>query len=742
VNRFLIAHTPAGDQWWATSLKGVESLSKLYAFTLTLESEQSDIDGQSLIGEACAVELEAQHGVKRYFSGQIVKVSACGREDRHWKYKVIIAPKLWHASRRSDFKIWQNMSVQEITDEVLQQNALRYEWRLKGQYRKWEYLVQYGETDLNFLCRLFEHEGIYYWFEHGKDGETLILGDHQSTHKPFGGYGSIPFYPPDASRPDEDHYYAWSAARKPEPGRYQHRDYDFKKPSADLTSEFSDPRGHLFDQYEIYDYPGHYVETGDGTVYATARLEALQVRQDVIELVGRVRGAIPGCCFTLEKHPVTALDREYMITRARYEVANNDYEGASRGEGAHFEVKIEALPADRQYRSRLKTPKPRTRGPETAVVVGPSGSEIHTDQYGRVKVHFHWDRYGKKDGGDSCWIRVSHPWAGSNFGGIHIPRVGQEVIVDYEQGDPDRPIITGRVYNAQQMPPWDLPANKTQSGFLTRSSLQGAPANANALRFEDAKGKEQVWLHAERNQDIEVEVDETHWVGQDRKKTIDRDETTAVHRNRTETVDGNETITIHQNRIETVDQNETITIHQNRARTVDGNEAVTVHQNRTKTIGSSETSKIGQNKAETIMLASVQSVGAARMDNVGAAYNLNVGAAQLTNIGAAYSLNVGAMMSTVVGLNQSTKVGKNQTTNVGNNITITAGDSITLVVGKSKLVMKKDGTIILNGKDFGASMSGKTSITSKGDNSLKSSAKTSIKSSGDITMKGKTIKEN
>ncbi len=521
MNRLLVAHTPLGDLWWATSLEGTESLSELYAFTLELESKQSGIDGQSLIGETCAVELEAHRGVKRYFSGQIVRVSACSKEDRHWKYKLIIAPKLWHASRRSDFKIWQNMTVQSITDEVLQKNAINYEWRLKSSYKNWEYLVQYGETDLNFLCRLFEHEGIYYWFEHSPGGETLILADHLSTHEPFGGYESIPFYSPDASRPDEDHYFAWSAAREPEPGRYQHRDYDFKQPSKDMTTEFVDPRGHLFDQYEIYDYPGHYIEPNDGTNYATARLEALQAPQHVIELDGQVRGAIPGARFTLNRHPVGALNREYVITRARYKATNSDYEGASQGEEAQFEVKIEALPADRQYRSPLKTKKPRTRGPETAVVVGPSGSEIHTDEYGRIKVHFHWDRYGKKDGEDSCWIRVSYPWAGSNYGGIHIPRIGQEVIVDYEYGDPDRPFITGRVYNAQQMPPWDLPANKTQSGVMSRTSPGGGVDNTNAIRFEDAKGKEEMWVRAERNRRLEVKKDETTWIGNDRTQQVD-----------------------------------------------------------------------------------------------------------------------------------------------------------------------------------------------------------------------------
>ena len=539
----------------------------------------------------------------------------------------------------------------------------------------------------------------------------LILGDHFSTHEPFGGYESIPFYPPDEARADEDHYFGWRTGREPEPGRFKHRDYDFKRPSKDLTTEHSDPRGHLFDQYEIYAYPGDYTEAGDGRAYAAARLEALQRNQDAIELEGRVRGAIPGSRFTLCTHPRADQNRDLIIVKAAYEIDNNDYEGAgTSGGGLHFHIRVEALPADRQYRAGQKTPKPRTRGPETAVVVGPPGSEIHTDEYGRVKVHFHWDRYGQKDGKDSCWIRVAYPWAGTNFGGIHIPRVGQEVIVDFEHGDPDRPIITGRVYNAEQMPPWDLPANDTQSGILTRSSPEGTPENANALRFEDAKGEEQVWLHAERNQDIEVEVDETHWVGQDRAKTIDRDETTIVHRHRTETVDGNETITIHQNRTEEVDQNETITIHQNRTEEVDGNESVTIHKSRSKTVDKNETDKIGKNWSIK--------VGKNKTETISMAYMQNVGMGRMENVGLGYSLNVGLLMSTIVGLNQIT--------NVGRSITFTAGDSITLEVGKSKLVMKSDGTITLNGNDFTVTLTNEQVV----------------KADGNIILKGAKILEN
>jgi type VI secretion system secreted protein VgrG len=307
------------------------------------------------------------------------------------------------------------------------------------------------------------------------------------------------------------------------------------------------------------------------------------------------------------------------------------------------------------------------------VVVGRAGEEIFTDEYGRVKVQFHWDRYGEANENSSCWVRVAQPWAGKNWGAMSIPRIGQEVIVEFLEGDPDRPIITGSVYNAEQMPPWSLPASQTQSGILSRSTKGGSQANANALRFEDKKGEEQLWLHAEKDQLTEVENDETKWVGNDRTKSIDGNETTTVHKNRTETVDQNETITVHQNRTETVDQNETISIGLNRTENVGANETVTIGGNKTETVT--------QTKAESITLGKALSIGGAYQISVLGAMNTTVAMAKAEE----------------VGLVKEVMVGKSHNVRVGDNYTLTAGNSITLKVGKSVLVMKEDGSIYLNG---------------------------------------------
>jgi type VI secretion system secreted protein VgrG len=714
------------------SLSGREALSSLYRFTVQFKSASPDIDCQAMIGERCAVELETDRRGQRWLSGQMIDFAAVGHEGRHWVYEATLAPRLWHASRRADFRIWQNQSVPDILYQVLGENAVRFDMRLKARYKSWTYLVQYRETDLSFICRQLEHEGIFFWFEHAADGETLVLADHLSAHPVFPGYGSMPYYSGLQTRPDRDHFDAWRLTRRVEPGRLIHTDYDFERPAADLTTEHADPRGHLFDHYTRFHYPGDYIDPGDGSQYAANTLERLQRQQETLHLSGRVRGAAPGHRLTLTEHPRADQNRELTLVAVSYDIADNDYEGAAGSTASRFRVDVEALPADRPFRPPLATPKPRTRGVETAVVVGPPGEEIHTDEYGRVKVHFHWDRYGQRDGTDTCWIRVASPWAGSNFGAIHLPRIGQEVIVDFEHGDPDRPIITGRVYNAEQMPPWPLPANQTQSGILTRSSKGGAPGeglrdgagDANALRFEDKKGAEQVWFHAQKDYLTEVENDESKWVGNDRHKEIDRDETTQVHRHRTETVDGNETITIHQNRNERVDLDEKVDIGDN--------QTFIVGKTRTKRVGKNESDTIGRMKTEHIGIGFTQNVGVFRMTNIGVAYNLNVGMAMMTNTGMIRMDNVGMNHSHTVGKNHTHTVGTQYQLTVGSgggasgppdtamNIVAPSGggaseggggggggssitmdgESITLKVGASTLVMKADGTIQIDGKDL------------------------------------------
>ncbi|MCX7509583.1 type VI secretion system tip protein TssI/VgrG, partial [Delftia tsuruhatensis] len=355
--------------------------------------------------------------------------------------------------------------------------------------------------------------------------------------------------------------------------------------------------------------------------------------------------------------------------------------GSAAEDGSFQRYELQAQPTDLAFKPPRTTPKPRTTGPQTAVVVGPAGEEIWTDEYGRIKVQFHWDRLGSKDQNSSCWIRVATNWAGPGFGAISIPRIGHEVVVDFLNGDPDYPIVTGCVYNAANMPPWALPANATQSGIKTRSSKGGAagagmkngPGDANAIRFEDKAGAEQLWLHAQKDQLTEVENDEDKWVGNDRRKTIDRDETSVIHRDRTETVDRDETITVHNNRTERVDHDEKISIGDNRNEDVGIDENISIGKNRSKTIGKTETDKIGQNWHVTVGLLKTQTIGMAYMQNVGGMKMMNIGVNYMENIGVAMQTHVGMNQSLTVGQERQVKVGSKQSTEVGSKYSLTVG---------------------------------------------------------------------
>jgi type VI secretion system secreted protein VgrG len=559
-------------------------------------------------------------------------------------------------------------------------------------------------------------------------------------------------------RPEIEHIASWDFSRDIQPGVYVHDDYDLERPSVELRTRKTLSRGYSPSDYEIYDYPGHYLQKADGEQYAGVRIDEFGSMFETAQGITNSKGLNVGSLFTLEDFARDDQNREYLVIGANYDLRFGDYEALPGGGGTEYRCSFVAMPSSQQFRPRRSTPKPFVQGPQTAVVVGPSGDEIYTDKYGRVKVQFHWDRYGKKDENSSCWIRVSHPWAGKGFGGIHTPRIGQEVIVEFLEGDPDQPIITGRVYNAEQMPPWDLPGNRTQSGFLTRSSQGGGAANANAIRFEDKAGSEQLWIHAEKNQDIEVEKDETHWVGHDRTKTIDHDETSHIKHDRTETVDNNETITVHGARTETVDKNETITINLHRSETVNSGEDVTVNGARSHTVNGAQTTTISLTETHTVGAARAHTVGAAEAITVGAAQTVTVGAVQAITVGASQSTNVAGPQSTDVGAARSINVGAAQTTNVAANLSMTAGgdearnvsggratsigkddalkiaknflvdagDSVTIKTGDASITMKKDGTITIAGKD----------ITVQG------SGKINVKADSDIVMKGSKIQQN
>src|SRR3954470_12207096 len=615
-----------------------EELSGVSEYHVSLLSNDPNIKTDGILGKNVTIKLALQTGKTRFFNGYVTKFSQGGTFGRYRRYYATVSPWLWFLSRTADCRIFQEMTVPDIVKTVFTEEPTHaFALELTATYPKWNYCVQYRETDLNFVSRLLEHEGIYYYVRHEDGKHTVVLTDSVSRHEKSPA-AAVPFMiEQSVARPDIEHVESWLMTREIQPGVYVHTDYDFEKPSVNLRAQKVVTRTYAPSTYEVFDYPGEYLVKADGEQDAAVRIDEFAAQYETAHGTGNVRALNVGYRFMLDKAPRSDQNGEHLVVSADYDLQFSDYEAVPEREGAHYSCSFVAIPAKQQFRPQRKTPRPFVQGPQTAVVVGPGGEEIFTDKYGRVKVQFHWDRLGKKDANSSCWIRVSQPWAGKAWGAIAIPRIGQEVVVDFLEGDPDQPIITGRVYNAEQMPPYALPGNMTQTGIKSRSSMSGTPENFNELRFEDKKGSEQLFLHAEKNQDIEVENDETHWVGHDRKKTIDHDETTHVKHDRTETVDNNETITVHANRTETVDKNETITIHMNRGETVDLNETINIGGNRSVTVSKSET----------------KTVSLQRTHSVGINETINVGAAQEITIGGLQAVTVGANQTTSVGVNQS-----------------------------------------------------------------------------------------
>jgi type VI secretion system secreted protein VgrG len=535
--RVVKAHTPlAEDQLMFRSMHGTEGLSQLFEFEVDLVSPSVSLDMKSVLGKPLSLEILTA-GEPRFLNGQIVRFTMVGKEggtSRYVLYRATVRPWLWYLTRTSDCKIFQNKSVVDILEEVFADYNFAFEKKLSGTYRQWEYCVQYQETDFAFVSRLMEHEGIYYYFKHDKNQHTLVLADDIGAHETLPAYPKISYLAADRDPdPFQEVIDQWQVTEEIRPGTYVVDDYDFKKSKADLMGMRSQPRGNPHDTYEIYEWLGGFSEAEQGEHYSRIRLEEAQSQAERDIGHCSVRGMAPGYRFTMQNCPRQDDNREYLIVSVAYALREGGYESGAADSQYSFSFAVQ--PTSYAFRPPRVTPMTKTNGPQTATVVGKAGQEYWVDQYGRVKVQFRWDRYGKSDENSSCWVRVSSAWAGSNYGAVNHPRKGQEVIVDFIGGHPDRPIIIGRVYNSDQMPPLELPAKVTVSGFVSRSQ-DGTPANANEFILDDAPGCELVRIHAEKDFELDVEADERDTIAGDRTTTITGNDTLTVGKARTTTV--------------------------------------------------------------------------------------------------------------------------------------------------------------------------------------------------------------
>jgi type VI secretion system secreted protein VgrG len=594
MERVVKAHTPLGeDQLMFRSMHGTEGLSQLFEFEVDLLSPSAAIDMKAVLGKPLTLEIRTA-GAPRFLNGQVVRFSMIGREggttSRHTVYRATVRPWLWYLTRTSDNKIFQNKSVIEVLDEVFADYGFAFEKKLSGSYRQWEYCVQYQETDFAFVCRLMELEGIYYYFKHENGQHTLVLADDISAHEPTPDYETINYFAADRDLSEDTEVIdRWEVVEEIRSGGYVVDDFDFTKPKADLSNVRNQPLSNDHADYEMYEWLGDYTDPGQGEHYARVRLEEAQAMAQRSSGHATVRGMAPGYRFTMQNSPRGDDNQEYLTVAVSYSLREGGYATGAAPSDYGFSFVVQ--PASVPFRPARAMVMPRTSGPQTATVVGPPGEEIWTDQYGRVKVQFHWDRYGQRNENSSRFVRVSHVIAGDGFGAVFTPRIGQEVVVDFISGRPDRPIIVGRVYNADQMPPFSLPGEATRSGFVTRSTPGGSPATANSLVFEDKMGAEFVALHAERELNVSVEANETHDTGGSRTTVITGHESATyksgeerhISKGAVEEIDGGEHRTVTGGATETVSGSELRTISDGATEHVTGGQLRTITGGLTET---------------------------------------------------------------------------------------------------------------------------------------------------------------
>ncbi len=716
--------TPLGpDALALTAFDISERMDGPFVGDLELISADFEIAADEILGEPLVVRFDTETG-ERLFHGFAHEFEFVGALGRLARYVARIRPWTDVINHRTNCRIFQEMSaidiVRQVVDEAGFSDALDVAG-LSATYTPREYCVQYNEGDFDFVARLLEEEGVSYFFRHGRDRHTLVLADWPDALSSAPGYERVPYYPENApAGRDREHVFEWRMTSAIRAGAVAMRDYDFAAPKKDLAAQCSEAPRHAHGSKEAFAWPGGYFDLDSGTARARARLETLRGPARGVTGRGCARGLSAGFLFELENFPRADQNGPYRVAEVTHRYSNAEYEtgvgGLAGAAGDKYECVFSCQRADAPMRPRRTTPRPRVLGPQTATVVGPAGEEIWTDEHGRVKVQFHWDRLGRRDENASCWIRVAQPWAHKGWGWQHVPRIGQEVVVLFLEGDPDRPIVAGALYNGDNAPPFSLPGDKTQSGVRSNSSIGGG--GSNEIRFEDKKGSEQIYIHAQKDEDIVVENNATRTVGVDRTKSIGN----------------NETSTIGVDRMKTVGANETTNIGANRTETVGANEQVTIAIARTHNVGATDTLNVGAAQAVNVGAAQAITVVAARAVSVGAAQQHTIGGVDSTSVGASQSLDVGGARTTTVGGPESKSVGESLTITVAKDWAGEAGDSIVLKTGKSSLTMKQDGTIILKGKDI--------TIDASGDVAVKSSKDTSIKAGGNVVVKGTKVLNN
>ncbi|HET9958674.1 MAG TPA: type VI secretion system tip protein TssI/VgrG [Polyangiaceae bacterium] len=694
--------SPLGEELLFQSLNGWEELSQPFNYELMLVTRERKVRSNELLGQIIGVHVELPAGGTRHYGGHVTRFGLVKVVGSWLHYGVTVRPWLWLLSHSSNCRIFQNQSVVEIVKAVLQAHGFSdVDERLMDPHPPHEYVVQYRETDLQFVSRLLESEGIYYFFRHEESKQVLVLADAFSAHEPAPGCPPLPFMPAGGRRDHHMEYVSeWQSVARLQTAACALSDFDYKKPRVQLLVSSQEAADSGLEGFEFYDYPGAFLERADGEHQAKLRVQECQALREVVEAEANAAALFSGSLFDLTDHPDDEQNRQYLVVGNRFRLTEYERVSGSQASGADqqtYQSNLLLIPANHPFRPERKTPKPVIAGPQTAIVVGPSGSEIWTDELARVKVKFHWHREDPANETSSCWIRVAQSWSGAGFGAQFVPRMGHEVVVEFLEGDPDRPLITGSLYNGIDNPPFDEP---TQSGVKSRSTKQGWPANANEIRFEDLKGSEEFYVQAEKDLEVLVKNNETRQTGVDRSTRIG----------------ANDALTVGVDRSGTIGANDSLKVGANSQTVIGGAQSVVVAQGRSIT-ASAEVLNVGTRSKIVGTTESIR-VGGARTEAVG-------GDAKLSIAGKA-ELSIGKDHKVTVSGDRNESVGKNDSLKVEKKLEIEAGDEIVIRTGQASMTLKKNGDIVIKGKNL----------------KLDFDSKVNVKAGSDIALKGSKIGQN
>ncbi len=639
----MVLTSAAGPGLVFHAMTGTEEVSRLFEYQIVALSDDAELTADSLLGTSATVALQLGSEPVRHFNGIVTSFGIDGTQGRHHRYRLVLRPWLWLLTRSADVRIFQDQSALDIVQAVFADYASNVAVELSGSLAQRAYCVQYRESDFDFVSRLLEDEGVNYFFRHSDGAHQLVLGNTMGAHAAAAGAATVPYIDGAPAKGDAEAIDSWRMAHEIQSGKLVLRDFNFETPAADLTANATPAsRQHAEAAHEVYDYPGGHAAVAAGQSRAGIRLDEAQSRFARFHGHSTMPGPAAGFSFTLQGHPRPDQNVEYLVLSARVEMKVADRE-SQRAAGASepralYSCHLQAQPTAEPLRPQRLTRRPTVAGPQTATVVGTGDpGDIHTDEHGRVKLQFHWDRLGASDAASSCWVRVATPSAGNGWGQFSLPRLGQEVVVDFLEGDPDQPLVTGRVHNAAQKTPYELPANATVSTWKSRTKL-GAADQYNEIRFEDADGSEHLLLHAQK--------DRLEFVKDTLKSVVDKDE----HR----------------------------TIKKDRKEKVEGDQHLSVLKNVKLKVGEKYHLKVEQ----------------AMQIETADKYNLKAAQDLITESGTKISSKAGTDMHLKIGQNLGADAGMNVHLKAGMNIVIEGGMQVTIKAGPSSIVLGPDGVSI------------------------------------------------